>query len=143
VPGRRFTVFPGPQDSRFAVLICYEASFPGLVREFTRRGAEVLVNISNDGWFGDSAARRQHLLMVRMRAIENDRWILRATNDGITSVVDPDGRVEAFEGGRRAVYHARYGLRNSRTFYTLAGDWAALAAVGISLFLVIRSKLVV
>ena len=58
-------------------------------------GAEVLFNISNDGWFGKSAARWQHLAIVRMRAAENRRWILRATNDGITATIDSAGRLAA------------------------------------------------
>ena len=62
---------------------------PDLVREFTDSGAEVLVNLSNDGYFGNSAAHEQHLEIVRMRAAENRRWILRATNDGITAVDRP------------------------------------------------------
>ena len=67
--------------------------FPNFVRQFAAGGAEVLFNISNDGWFGKSAAREQHLSMVRMRAAENRRWILRSTNDGITATIDPAGRL--------------------------------------------------
>ncbi len=73
--------------------ICYESAFPALVSEFTSEGADLLINISNDGYFGDSAAREQHLSLVRMRALENRRWILRATNNGISAMVDPGGRV--------------------------------------------------
>ena len=63
------------------------------MRKFAAGGAEVLFNISNDGWFGKSAAREQHLSMVRMRAAENRRWILRSTNDGITATIDSAGRL--------------------------------------------------
>ena len=56
-------------------------------------GAEVLVNISDDGWYGDTSAPWQHLNMARMRAIENRRWILRDTNNGVTASIDPYGRV--------------------------------------------------
>ena len=66
---------------------------PHFVRRFAAGGAEVFVNISNDGYFGRSAAREQHLKIVRMRAAENRRWILRSTNDGITAAIDPAGRV--------------------------------------------------
>jgi apolipoprotein N-acyltransferase len=142
IPGRHYALLPGPEGSRVAVTICYEAGFPELVRELSNRGANVLVNQSNDGWFnvgfGESPARRQHLLMARMRAIENDRWMLRATNDGITAVIDPEGRVESFPGGSRAVYLARYGLRSSRTLYTAWGDWFALLCVGVSTILVAK-----
>jgi apolipoprotein N-acyltransferase len=130
VPGSRPVVLPAPQAGRAATPICYEAGFPGLVRRFTQGGAQLLVNLSNDGWFGDSAARRQHLLMARMRAIENDRWLLRATNDGLTAAIDPLGRATVFEPGKRAVYQARYARRSSLTLYARLGDWFPLACAG-------------
>ncbi len=104
--------------------ICYESVFPGFVRQFAKAGAEVLINISNDGWFGKSAARYQHLRLVRMRAVENHRWILRATNNGVTAVVDPAGRVitrgpEYVE----AALNARFGYLTGTTVYTEHGDW--------------------
>ena len=70
-------------------------SFPNEVRQFAKNGAEVFVNVSNDGWYGEGGAPRQHLNMARMRAVENDRWLLRDTNTGITAVIDPYGRVIA------------------------------------------------
>ena len=78
---------------KIGTFICYESVFPNFVRKFAAGGAEVLFNISNDGWFGKSAAREQHLSMVRMRAAENRRWILRSTNDGITATIDSAGRL--------------------------------------------------
>ena len=78
---------------RYGVFICYEAVFADEVRQFAQLGAEVLVNISDDGWYGDTSAPWQHLNMARMRAIENRRWILRDTNNGVTAVIDPYGRV--------------------------------------------------
>jgi hypothetical protein len=80
---------------KIGTFICYESVFPGYVRRFAANGADVLINISNDGWFGQSAAREQHLSMVRMRAAENRRWILRSTNDGITAAIDSAGRLRA------------------------------------------------
>ena len=74
---------------RIGTFICYESVFPAEVREFVRQGANLLVNLSNDGYFGHSAAREQHLEIARMRAVENRRWLLRSTNDGITAVIDP------------------------------------------------------
>ena len=78
---------------RYGVFICYESVFADEVRQFAQLGAEVLVNISDDGWYGDTSAPWQHLNMARMRAIENRRWILRDTNTGVTAVIDPYGRV--------------------------------------------------
>ena len=68
---------------------------PGAVRHFTANGAELLINISNDGWFGRSAAPAQHVMMARVRAVENRRWLLRDTNNGFTVDVDPYGRTVA------------------------------------------------
>ena len=76
------------------VLICYEAIFPSLAQERVEHGADVLVNVSNDGWFRDSSAPRQHLAHVALRAVEQERPVLRSTNTGITAAVDAFGRVE-------------------------------------------------
>ena len=92
VPGDRVVIFP-VGEHKLGAFICYESVFPDLVRQFTNSGAEVLVNLSNDGYFGNSAAHAQHLEIARMRAAENRRWILRATNDGISAAIDPRGRI--------------------------------------------------
>ena len=73
-------------NERFGLFICYESIFPDEVRQFPLEGAQVLVNISNDGWYGDSGAWKEHLRETRMRAIENGRWLLLATNTGITRI---------------------------------------------------------
>jgi apolipoprotein N-acyltransferase len=92
-PGTRVVVAP-LGEHKIGSFICYESAFPTLARQLVQGGAEALFNLSNDGYFGRSAsAREQHLLVVRMRAAENARWIVRATNDGITASVDPAGRV--------------------------------------------------
>jgi apolipoprotein N-acyltransferase len=90
--GDRVVVAP-VGDQRIGTFICYESVFPNFVRKFAVGGAGVLINISNDGWFGKSAAREQHLSIVRMRAAENRRWILRSTNNGITATIDSAGRL--------------------------------------------------
>jgi apolipoprotein N-acyltransferase len=121
---------------RYGVFICYEAVFADEVREFSQMGAEVLVNISDDGWYGDTSAPWQHLNMTRMRAIENRRWILRDTNNGITAAIDPYGRVRQ-SIPRHAVdaLPAQYGFRSDVTFYTAHGDlfaWlCAILALGV------------
>jgi apolipoprotein N-acyltransferase len=129
--GRRTVVFQS-EGRRIGAFICYEAVFPDFVRRFAADGAEVFVNISNDGYFGRSAARQQHLNIVRMRAAENRRWILRSTNDGITAVIDPAGRVMSrLEPLREATLHARYSPVREQTPYTRWGDWFAFTcAVG-------------
>ena len=77
------------------LLICYEAIFPELAQERVARGADILVNISNDAWFGRSSAPWQHLAQTRMRAVEQCRWIARGTNTGISAFIDPLGRLAA------------------------------------------------
>jgi apolipoprotein N-acyltransferase len=124
-PGSRVVVFPSGEH-RFGAFICYESAFPHLVRQFARGGAEALINLSNDGYVGRSAAREQHLKLVRMRAIENRRWIVRATNDGITAAIDPAGRVtQRLEPYREATARARFAWSRETTFYTRHGDWFA------------------
>src|SRR5262249_21129088 len=71
-------------EQKFGMAICYESIFPDEVRQSVVLGANVLLNVSNDGWYGDSGAWKQHLQMTQMRAIENGRWMLAATNTGVT-----------------------------------------------------------
>jgi apolipoprotein N-acyltransferase len=121
-------------DARLGVFICYESVFPDEVRQFSNNGAQVLVNISNDGWYGDSGAWAQHLQQARMRAVENDRWLLRATNTGMTAAIDPLGRVVAsIPRKERARLEAPYALVEGTTFYTRHGGWFAYLCAIISL----------
>ena len=119
--------------TRLGVFICYESVFPGEVRQFADQGAQVLVNLSNDGWYGDSGAYAQHLNQTRMRAIENDRWILSATNTGVTASIDPYGRTVArLPRKERGALVAPYALTSVTTFYTRHGDWFAWLCAIIS-----------
>lgn len=119
---------------RAGIFICYESVFPNEVREFAAHGAEYFVNISNDGWFGESGAPWQHLSMVRMRAVENNRWVLRATNTGITAVIDPYGRVvAAAPRNERTALRVMYARETDTTFYTRNGDWFPILCAIISL----------
>jgi apolipoprotein N-acyltransferase len=112
---------------RIATFICYESVFPSYIRRFAKEGAEALFNISNDSWFGKSQARYQHLLIVRMRAAENRRWIVRATNNGISAVIDPAGRlVHTMPEYTEAAARLRYSYRTDQTIYTKYGDWFVL-----------------
>jgi apolipoprotein N-acyltransferase len=108
---------------RYGVFICYESVFADEVRQFSQLGAEVLVNISDDGWYGDTSAPWQHLNMARMRAIENRRWLLRDTNNGVTAVIDPYGRVrQSIPRHQTDALPAGYAFRSDVTFYTAHGD---------------------
>jgi apolipoprotein N-acyltransferase len=121
----------GPRPGLF---ICYESIFPDEVRQFADQGAQVFVNISNDGWYGDSGAYAQHLNQTRMRAIENNRWLLSATDTGVTASIDPWGRVVArVPRKERTTLVAPYALASDTTFYTRNGDWFAYGCAIISI----------
>jgi apolipoprotein N-acyltransferase len=118
---------------RLGMFICYESIFPDEVRQGPLQGAQVLVNISNDGWYGDSGAWKQHLQQTQMRAIENGRWLLAATNTGMTASVDPYGRIVAATPRKvRTALAAPYALSSSTSFYTRHGDWFAYLCAIIS-----------
>ncbi|HEY2352473.1 MAG TPA: apolipoprotein N-acyltransferase [Candidatus Acidoferrum sp.] len=134
--GHTYSVGPLPGGYSFGVFICYEAIYPGEVRRFAADGANVLINISNDGWFGRSAAAQQHLLMARVRAVENRRWLVRTTNNGFTASVDPYGRVyEPLPADVRAGADLPYDFRTDRTVYTRFGDWFAWLCALVSAIL--------
>ncbi|HEX4424660.1 MAG TPA: apolipoprotein N-acyltransferase [Terriglobales bacterium] len=120
-------------DEKLGVFICYESIFPDEIRQLSANGAQVFVNISNDGWYGDSGAYAQHLKQARMRAVENARWVLRDTNTGVTASIDPYGRVVATVPRKiRTALLAPYALSNVTTFYTRHGDWFAYLCAIIS-----------
>jgi apolipoprotein N-acyltransferase len=135
--GNERTVFSAG-DHRLAAFICYESVFPDEIRQFSQRGAQVFINISNDGWYGPWGAPGQHLNMARMRAIENRRWLLRATNTGVTASIDPFGRV-VVQAPReiRTSLIAPYNFESRTTFYTRHSDWFAYACAIISLVVVL------
>jgi apolipoprotein N-acyltransferase len=126
-----------PNGNTFSVFICYEAIYPGEVRAFTDRGAQLLINISNDGWFGTSSAAEQHLRMARVRAVENRRWLLRDTNSGISASIDPYGNVtRVMRRDVRDSADLAYDFRTDRTLYASLDDWFAWMCVIVSAILV-------
>ena len=122
--------------AKVGVYICYEAIYPDEVREFAAQGANLLINISNDGWFGKSAAADQHLRMARVRAVENRRWVLRVTNSGLTAAIDPYGRAyQTIPRDVRGAVDLPYDFRTDTTLYTRFGDWFAWMCVLVSVIL--------
>jgi apolipoprotein N-acyltransferase len=112
------------KDFCFGVLICFEAILQPISREFVQKGAECLINITNDAWFGDTSCPEQHLMLSAFRAVENRVWLVRAANTGISAFVDPVGhilyRTAVFE---QAVRVCRIERMESSSFYNKWGDW--------------------
>jgi apolipoprotein N-acyltransferase len=122
-PGQEVVVTPIGEHS-IGTYICYENVFALGVAEFVARGAEALVNVSNDSWYGPTAARYQHLLIARMRAIEAQRYIMRATADGITTVINRAGQITpplpSFQPG---VMNAHFAYHRELTWFVRYGQW--------------------
>jgi len=121
------------KDWKLAAAICYEIVYPDLVRA-SAADADVIVTLSNDAWFGASIGPHQHLQMARMRALENGRFVLRATNNGITAIVDADGHVTAqlpqFEEG---VLEGRFEVPRGRPPFVRLGEWPVLVLAALLL----------
>jgi len=114
-------------------VICFEAVFPDLVRRFSARGSQVIVNLTNDGWYGVSAAPYHHLEIARVRAVENRRFFLRAANTGFSAVIKPTGHIASQTGlGEEAICLGRFGFIEEKTFYSRCGNVFAWLCVVIS-----------
>ena len=125
---------------KVGILICYEGIFPSITKDTVKRGAQVLVNLTNDGWFGRTSAPYQHLVFYIFRAIEADRWILRAANTGISAVIDPRGRINEktalFED---ATLRGTFSVRKGWTPYVRYGDYfILLSAIFLAVGCVIK-----
>ncbi len=122
-------------ELEFSLAICYEIVYPDLVR-VGAADADALLTLSNDAWFGRSIGPLQHLQMAQMRALENGRWLLRATNNGVTAIVDPEGRVTArlpqFEAD---VLRGDFQSMRGVTPYTLFGNTIVLVLLGLAALL--------
>jgi apolipoprotein N-acyltransferase len=127
---------------RVGAFICYEAAYPDTVRQFVSNGATLLVNISNDAWFGTTAGARQHLKHAIIRAVENDRDLIRVTNTGISTLITAKGQVvdplPVFTAASQT-WSAQ--ARHSRTFYMRHGDWFAIGCLSMSLLIFLFSLL--
>jgi apolipoprotein N-acyltransferase len=140
VMGNEYTIFETPigggQTVRFGAPICFEDAFPGLCRRFIRRGAELLINLTNDAWSKQVSAETHHFVVARFRAVENRRTLVRGTNAGVTAVVDAYGRIAAslplFEEASMAVDVPVY-EESIPTVYTRFGDYLPIAFLAMLL----------
>jgi apolipoprotein N-acyltransferase len=131
-PGTSAVVFPGP-PAPFGVVICYEGIFPDLFREFVNNGARIMVNMTNDGWFGRTSGPDQHLAMYPFRAVEHRIAVVRAANTGISAFVAPSGQiVRHLNLFQRGILSDRVPLREGRTLFTRLGDWVAWLSLALA-----------
>jgi apolipoprotein N-acyltransferase len=120
--------------AKLAVLICYESVFPNLTRGAVKEGANILVNITNDAWYGESSAPYQLLAMAAMRAVENKVPMVRVANTGISAVIQPDGIITARTGlFKRSTEIERVYWRPGQTLYALIGDIFAEICLALTL----------
>jgi apolipoprotein N-acyltransferase len=131
-PGSTASVFSGP-PAPFGVVICYEGIFPELVREFVKGGARLIVNMTNDAWFGRTSGPWQHLAMYPFRAVEHRVAVVRAANTGVSAFIAPTGkimrRVQLYE---RTTVTERLPLRARETVYSRFGDWLAYLSLAVA-----------
>jgi len=146
-PGTKYTLMPVGSE-RAGVFICIESAYPWIARTFTAEGADVLINVSNDGYLGPTAVVQQHLANVVFRAVENDRPLLRVTNTGISAFITANGEVkdptQTFRTAVRTWTMTR--SRNEKTFYTNHGDLFVAACAAMSLLILgasFRARVVV
>jgi apolipoprotein N-acyltransferase len=130
--GSRLVVFPGP-PAPFGVVICYEGIFPDLVRGLVRGGARLMVNMTNDAWFGRTSGPEQHLTMYPFRAVEHRVAVVRAANTGVSAFIAPTGRIERrMDLFERGTLTEAVPLRAGWTLYGRIGDWPGLASLGLT-----------
>jgi apolipoprotein N-acyltransferase len=137
LPGDEHTLLPlAKPPIKIAALVCFEDTVGELTRRFANAGADVLVNVTNDGWFGHSAAARVHLVNAVFRAVENRRPLLRCCNTGITANILPTGRIdEMLPPFCTGILNRRLQVpvQAATTFYTRHGDWIAWFSAGVTL----------
>ena len=125
------------------LMICYEVIFPEIARTHVKNGANILVNMSNDAWFGRTSAPYQHLSMAVLRAVENRRFLIRATNTGISAFIDPCGRIiTKSKIFKKQVLIANVGLvNNHKTIYCKYGDFFAYLNLLYIILVLVKHKM--
>ena len=140
--GKDTVVFSAPLKNghavRFSSLICYESVYPNFVRQFVKRGAQFLVIITNDSWWGNTSGAYQHVSYASFRAVENRRWIVRSANGGISGLIDPTGRIHhESKLYSAATIHGAIVSRDGLTYYARHGDIFAMFCVAGTAILIL------
>jgi apolipoprotein N-acyltransferase len=139
-PGPFVTMLP-VNGHMMSTAICYEVTYPSLMREAVRQGSELLTTITNDAWYGESSAPFQHFEMAALRSIEQGRYLVRAANTGITGIVDPYGRVLARTSlGETTVVVGEARFIQAKTLYATMGDRVAHAAIVLTALALIAAS---
>jgi len=126
--------------SKFSGMICYESVYPNYVREFVRRGAEFLVIITNDSWWGNTSGAYQHASFASLRAVETRRWVVQCANGGISMIVDPTGtRHSTTSLYSKTRFAGDIFLRSEKTFYVKYGDLIAQICLAVSVMILIAA----
>jgi apolipoprotein N-acyltransferase len=142
IPGTTQTLFD-VRGARLAVLICYESIFPDFTRRAVKGGADVLINITNDAWYGESSAPYQSLAMAAMRSVETKTPMVRVANTGVSAIITPTGeilhRTPLFKRGTEI---ETVGWRPTRTVYTIAGDLFSEICLALTILALIAGWLI-
>jgi apolipoprotein N-acyltransferase len=140
IPGEGLSVFETP-EYRFCVTICWENMFPDLVRQFVNRGAQFIINITNEAWFGKTAAPYQFVSMNVFRAVENGVYVVRCANTGVSCFIDPCGRITNRVENKNGQDIFIPGVKcsaviplESKTLYARYGDWLVWVCTAVSVF---------
>jgi len=148
--GEEYTIFQVPDKSRkqnfFGVLICFEDLFPELSRGFVKRGAQFLVNITNDAWYKKTSAPEQHFQASVFRAVENRLWLVRAANTGVSGFISGEGRIRYLVTGTEKEKIFTDGFKTENipfgermpSFYSRFGDIFIMACFLFVLYAIIR-----
>jgi len=125
----------------YGALICYESLFPEQARSRVKHGAQVLVNVTNDAWYGTTPAAWQHFQAARMRAVETGRYVLRAANTGVTAIIQPDGKViSSLPWWTQAALKGEFQVSDSHTRYVQWGDWPLLVCLFLLVIPLLRER---
>jgi apolipoprotein N-acyltransferase len=139
-PGRKYIKAETP-FGKFATLVCYEITFPGLVRKFYKDGGDFMVTITNDAWFGDTAGPYQHFSMAVLRAVENRKPVVRAANTGISGFIDSNGKIlSSTPLSVRVVLTGDILTDGTRSFYSRYGDLFAYLCIIVTVLLCVNLK---